>query len=168
MFFSLHPALLVNLPSGETKTIKDIFRRVSLDKYVNNFVLLQEVTVPDGFTPEQLADKVYGRPDYHWVILLINEIIDVRKEWPMYDRDLTEYVKKKYGPTQMYETHHYRTNDTDKLIVDYDAADLANGVIVAVSNYQYEEELNFSKREIKILKPEYLSEFIALYTNLVR
>lgn len=168
MLFSIYPAMLVNFPDGTTKTIKDIFRRVSVNKFVNNFALMQEITIPDGFTPEQVADKYYGRPDYHWVILIMNEIIDVRKEWPMYDRDLIEYAKKKYGATQMYEAHHYRTTDGDKLIVDYDAADLANGLIEEVTNLQYEEELNHSKREIKILKPEFLYEFISLYTNLAK
>ena len=168
MLFTLYPALLVTLPNGETKTITDIFRRVSVDMFSNNYAILQEVTIPDGFTPEHVADKFYGRADYHWVILVMNEIVDVRKEWPMFDADLIEYAKKKYGPTGIYEVHHYRTTDGDKLIVDYDAADLANGVIEAVTNLQHEEELNYAKREIKILRPEYLAEFISAYTNLVR
>jgi hypothetical protein len=168
MLFTLYPSLLVTLPDGETKTITDIFRRVSVDKFSNNFALMQEVTIPEGFTPEHVADKFYGRPDYHWVILVLNEIIDVRKEWPMFDKDLLEYTKKKYGDTQIYEVHHYRTTDGNKLVVDYDAADLANGDIEAVTNFQYEEELNYEKREIKLLRPEYLAEFISSYTNLVR
>ncbi len=49
-----------------------------------------------------------------------------------------------------------------------DAADLANGVIEAITNLQHEEELNYAKREIKILRPEFLAEFISSYTNLVR
>ena len=168
MLFSFYPGLLVNFPDGTSKTITDIFRRVSVNKFVNNYALMQQITVPDGFTPEQISDKYYGRPDYHWVILIVNEIIDVRKEWPMYDKDLIEYAKQKYGSTQMYEVHHYRTTDGNNLIVDYDAADLANGLIEEVSNLQYEEELNHKKREIKILRPEHLYEFISLYTNLVR
>lgn len=168
MLFSLYPAMLVTFPDGTTKTIKDIFRRVSVNKFVNNLALIQEVTVPDGFTPEQVADKYYGRPDYHWVILIMNEIVDVRKEWPIYDKDLLAYAKKKYGDTQIYEVHHYRTTDADKLIVDYDAADLSNGVIEAVTNLQHEEELNHKKRQIKVLKPQFLYEFISLYSNLVK
>ena len=71
MFFSLHPALLVNFPDGSTKTITDIFRRVSANKFANNFAVMQEITIPDGFTVEQVADKYYGRPDYHWIILIL-------------------------------------------------------------------------------------------------
>jgi hypothetical protein len=168
MFFSLHPALLVNFPDGSTKTITDIFRRVSANKFANNFAAMQEITIPDGFTVEQVADKYYGRPDYHWIILILNEIIDVRQEWPMYDRDLIEYAKLKYGSVQIYETHHYRTTDVDKLIVDYDATELALGNIEEVTNMQYEEEMNNKKREIQVLRPEFLYEFVSLYTSLVK
>jgi len=168
MFFSLHPALLVNFPDGSTKTITDIFRRVSANKFANNFAVMQEITIPDGFTVEQVADKYYGRPDYHWIILILNEIIDVRQEWPMYDRDLIEYAKLKYGSVQIYETHHYRTTDDDKLIVDFDAQKLASGEIEEVTNMQYEEELNNKKREIQVLRPEHLYEFVSLYTSLVK
>lgn len=168
MFFSLHPALLVNFPDGSTKTITDIFRRVSANKFANNFAVMQEITVPDGFTVEQVADKYYGRPDYHWVILILNEIIDVRQEWPMYDRDLVEYAKLKYGSIEIYETHHYRTTDGDNLIVDFDAEKLASGEIEEVTNMQYEEEMNNKKREIQVLRPEYLYEFVSLYTSLVK
>jgi hypothetical protein len=53
------------------------------------------------------------------------------------------------------------------LVVDYDAADLASGAINVVSNYEYEEELNNGKREIKILDPKYLAEFVSVYSNLI-
>ena len=86
----------------------------------------------------------------------------------MYDRDLIEYAKLKYGSVQIYETHHYRTTDDDKLIVDYDATKLALGSIEEVTNMQYEEELNNKKREIQVLRPEHLYEFVSLYTSLVK
>lgn len=155
-----------NLPTGPT-VVTDIFRRVSMDPFKKNLVLLQDVTVPDGFTIEQVADKFYNRPDYHWVIMVINDIVDPRKDWPMSNSDLVAYAKKKYGETGIYETHHYRTTDDDKLIVDLDEADLADGVIEEVTNIQYEEELNDSKREIKMLEPKYLGEFVSLYSSMI-
>ena len=155
-----------NLPTGPT-VVTDIFRRVSVDPFKKNLVILQDVTVPDGFTIEQVADKFYNRPDYHWVIMVINDIVDIRKDWPMSSADLLAYAKKKYGDTAIYETHHYRTTDEDKLIVDYDGADFANGYIEEVTNLQYEEELNNSKREIKMLEPKYLGEFVSLYSSMI-
>lgn len=167
MLFSMFPLLRIeNLPTGPA-IVTDIFRRVSMDPFKKNIVLLQEVTIPDGFTIEQVADKYYNRPDYHWVIMVINDIIDIRKEWPMSNSDLLSYSKKKYGETGIYETHHYRTVDDDKLIVDYDAADLANGDIEEVTNIQHEEELNDSKRQIKMLESKYLGEFVSIYSSMI-
>lgn len=168
MFFSMFPKLLVNTITPNTATlVTDIFRRISLNKFKNNIVLLQTITVPDGFTIEQVSDKFYDNPEYHWVIITINEIVDVRKEWPISDSDLIAYCKKKYGDTGIYLPHHYRTSDEFKIIVDYDATDIANGDVVVVSNYQYEEELNNTKREIKMLDPKYLAEFVSLYSSLI-
>jgi hypothetical protein len=99
--------------------------------------------------------------------MAVNDIVDPRKEWPMGNSDLLAYCKKKYGETGIYETHHYRTADADKIIVDYDAADLANGDIEEVTNIQYEEELNDSKREVKMLDPKYLAEFVSIYSSLI-
>ena len=168
MLFSMFPRLLVNTITPNTATlVTDIFRRISLNKFKSNVVLLQTITVPDGYTIEQVSDKFYGNPDYHWVIMTINEIVDARREWPMGNSDLLAYCKKKYGETGIYETHHYRTADADKIIVDYDAADLANGDIEEVTNIQYEEELNDSKREVKMLDPKYLAEFVSIYSSLI-
>lgn len=168
MLFSMFPRLLVNTITPNTATlVTDIFRRISLNKFKSNVVFLQTITVPDGYTIEQVSDKFYSSPDYHWVIMTINEIVDARKEWPMGSSDLLAHSKKKYGETEIYETHHYRTTDVDKLIVDYDAADLANGDIEEVTNIQYEEELNNNKREIKMLDPKYLAEFVSLYSNMI-
>ena len=168
MLFSMFPKMLVNTITPNTATlVTDIFRRISLNKFKSNVVLLQTITVPDGYTIEQVSDKFYGNPDYHWVIMTINEIVDARREWPMGNSDLLAYCKKKYGETGIYETHHYRTADADKIIVDYDAADLANGDIEEVTNIQYEEELNDSKREVKMLDPKYLAEFVSIYSSLI-
>ena len=168
MLFSMFPKLAVNTLAPNTTTIvTDIFRRISTNKYRNNIVFLQDVTIPDGFTIEQVADKFYDRPDYHWVIMIINDIVDVRKEWPLSNSDLFAYAKKKYGETQIYETHHYRTTSEPKLVVDFDAGALAAGEIEGISNLAYEEELNDSKREIKILSSKYLTEFVSLYTSMI-
>jgi len=58
------------------------------------------------------------------------------------------------------------TEDTS-IIVDYDAAKIVSGEYVAISNYQYELELNENKRQISILSPDYLKEFVTQYTKLM-
>lgn len=168
MLFSMYPKLQVTtITPGASTIVTDIFRRITLNRFTKNLVFLQTISIPDGFTVEQVADKYYKRPDYHWVILMINDIVDVRKEWPMSNSDLLSFAKKKYGETNIYETHHYRTTSEPKLIVDLDGAALSNGDIESVTNIQYEEELNDAKREINILQPKYLTEFVTNYMTLI-
>lgn len=168
MLFSMYPRLLVNTITPNTSTVvTDIFRRISMNRFKSNLVFLQTITVPDGFTIEQVSDKFYKNPEYHWVIMIINDIVDIRKEWPMSNQDLIRFVKKKYGENQIYQTHHYQTTDGNDIIVDYDAVDLANGLIEEISNFDYEERLNNKKREIKILEPKYLGEFVSIYAEMI-
>jgi hypothetical protein len=164
----MFPRFLVNTLTPNTSTVvTDIFHRISMNKFKNNLIFLQTVTIPDGFTVEQVADKFYGNPEYHWVIMIVNDIVDIRQEWPMSNSDILAFTKKKYGETGIYETHHYRTNDDSKLIVDYNAEDLSSGATESVSNYQYEEELNNKKREIKMLNAKYLGEFVTIFSGMI-
>lgn len=163
MLFSMYPSIIVNI-DGKTTTVTDIFRRVSVNKFSDNYSFLETVTIPDGFTPEQVSDKFYNRPDYHWTLLIVNDIVDVRKEWPMSSADLVKYCKKKYGETGMYEIHHYRTTDENKYIVDQSYEFSKD----EITNIQYEEELNDAKREIKVISTKYISEFVNYYTKSVR
>lgn len=166
MYFSSFPKRIANI-NGKDTVVTDIFRRVTVNKFSNDFVDIKTVTVPDGYTIEQVAHKYYGDSEYHWVIMIINEIIDVRKEWPMNSWDLNLYCKTKYGADGMYEVHHYRTTDGNKYIVDFDPVALTNGTIEEVTNLVYEEELNDSKREIKILPKKYLGSFESMYKKMI-
>jgi hypothetical protein len=55
-----------------------------------------EYDIDDGERPEHIAHRVYGKPDYHWTILMYNEIHDPFFEWPMSSYDLMQYVDEKY------------------------------------------------------------------------
>mgnify|MGYP002838176768 CR=1 FL=1 len=71
-------------PYGDTKTVvPDIFRRVHLDKYFQNRLHLQEYYISDAESPEIGADKFYGSSKYHWLVIIANNIVDVKREWPL-------------------------------------------------------------------------------------
>lgn len=159
MIFESLPTMMYKI-NGKFVSVTDIFRRVSINKFADNFSILETVTVPDGMRPEDVADKYYNNPDFYYVILIVNEIIDPRTQWPISNNQVIEYAKRKYGEGNLYRVHHYRKTDDSQLIVDYDADLLGQGLIEEVSNIQYEEELNDSKREIKVVKQNYISRFV--------
>lgn len=160
-FFSSYPVGVAKI-GDEYKQITDIFRRVYANVFSLHYTELETVTIPDGYTVEQVSDLYYNSPTYHWVILIVNNIIDVREEWPRSNSDLLEYCKLKYGGfEELYHIHHYET--ADGVLVQSDYEDTK----IEVTNLEYEEKLNDAKREVKMLRSVYLNQFVTQYQNLI-
>ena len=47
-----------------------------------------------------IAHKLYGDPELHWIILLVNDITDRYHQWPMSGGQFLDYLNDKYE-TQM-------------------------------------------------------------------
>jgi hypothetical protein len=175
MYFRQFPVLRGKF-DGTFKGVTDIFLRVAPQTPIKNVEFLETTYVQDGETPELLAFKMYEREDYHWILLLINNIVDVREEWPRKERDLYSYCLEKYGENNIYQAvHHYRT--TDKLasqgvpkgiIVDYDGAKISSGEHESVTNWDYEFELNEDKREIKYIPKNLVGKFVSEFQRIIR
>jgi hypothetical protein len=54
--------------------------------------------VKDGDTPEIIAEKIYGSPERHWIVLLFNDIIDPQYDWPLDQRTIIRFIDEKYTP----------------------------------------------------------------------
>jgi len=151
------------------KTIltKDIFRRVGLDRKKNNKLAVNAYYIKDGETPDMLANNFYGSSKYHWILLIVNDIVSVNEEWPKNQELMFTYTESKYGIGNASLDHHYRLTSDISIIVDHDADAITAGTIEAVSNLDYELQLNEEKRQIFVLKPEFLAEFIVSYKSLM-
>ena len=42
--------------------------------------------------PDNVADELYGNPEYDWIILISNNILNIRDEWPMSEIDFQRYI----------------------------------------------------------------------------
>ena len=135
-----------------------------------------DFSVEEGERPDIVAQKIYKRADLDWLILLINDIIDPNFDWPLSFNTLEKYIISKYGSlaTAHATVHEYRKilNEQSRLFdgtvvpkrtLVVDATTFASlGVTEkeSISKYQYEVELNDSKRQIKVLDPLYLSSVL--------
>jgi len=155
MYFNLHPHM-----EFDGRVVVDMFRRVIPHKnIVDNFAVLTKYDIKDHDTPETLAYELYGDSEYHWVLLILNNIVNMRKDWPLRSREFGDFVSTKYpaaGEPDMI--HHYEDVDGD--VVDGPTA-------YFVTNFTYEERINEAKGQIKILKPEYLKLFVDNFKTLV-
>jgi hypothetical protein len=131
--------------------ITDITRNVRFRKEIlANITLYDEYDIKDGETPEIIAEKIYGNAKYHWIIMLANERYNYLDDFPLSSRNLELYITQKYGAGNEYDTHHYV--DLNGYIVDE-----TNPQATSVSNYMYEDQVNESKRRIKIVSPSLIS-----------
>ena len=108
-----YPSLLNDKQSSsDTVRVKNLFRRVKLrEDFFTSFVNFTKYKVIGDERPDNVAEKVYGNPDLDWVVLVCNNIIDIKNDWPMTEFDLNMYLNEKYTPQQLVEIHHYETID---------------------------------------------------------
>ena len=154
--------------------VKNLFRRVKLrDDLKNVFTLFNKYEIKEGARPDSVAEELYNKADYDWVILISAGIVNVRDEWPLSNYHLYNYALEKYGG-EINATKHYETkeikDDSGRVIlpagkvVDSDFTILSltpSQVVVPITNYEYEVRKNEEKRSIYVLKPEYVGVFVA-------
>jgi hypothetical protein len=161
--------------------VKNLFRRAKIrDDFFRNLTVFTKYQIVGDERPEQVAESVYGSPEYDWVVLISNNMINVRTEWPMSDYDFEVYMNRKYSDNQFSSIHHYETvtyyDSKGKLIIPsgkvvdsnfsvtfFDEATNQTKTITpvkSVSNYEYEVSLNDKKRNIYTLRDRYLQTAI--------
>jgi hypothetical protein len=101
MYFSKFPLLSYPTAIKDNRAYvvaRNIIRRVALSEQTKNAAgVYIEYNVKDGEKPEHIADRIYGNPDDHWIVLLANEIINPHQDWYMSSSVFEEYVRKKYN-----------------------------------------------------------------------
>lgn len=118
MYFKDFPQFLYDFKytnNGVTKTslVKDITRNIRFRKDIlSNITLYDEYDIIDGETPEIIAEKFYGTPEYHWVIMLANERFDNNSEFPLMEPELQRHIDTVYNPT-MYSDDWYWKREQD-------------------------------------------------------
>ena len=161
--------------------VKNIFRRSKVrDDLQNIFTVFDKYEIPDEFRPETVAEQFYGSAELDWVVLTTANIINVRNDWPLNNRDVYNFALDKYG-NELNEIRYYETKEikdsNGKLILPegkrvnsdfsirfYDTNQYVeksgSNVVSGISNYTHELNLNTKKREIYLLKSEYLQQFL--------
>lgn len=93
-------------------TVKNLFRRVKLrDDLQNVFTIFNKYQIPDGARPDTVAEQLYGKADYDWIVLLSANITRVRDQWPLSDKDIYTFSENKYGIQGLSEIKFYETKE---------------------------------------------------------
>jgi len=174
-------------------TVKNLFKRAFLREDIyQNLTFFTKYSIKGNDRPDNVAAEIYQDSSLDWLVLLTNNIINIPNEWPLSQNDFNRYLLDKYDND--YNTiyngiHHYETievEDSNETIIipaglevsqdftttyyDYFIGGLtnANNITRPITNYEYEENLENKKREIYILKIEYLSVVLDDIDDLMR
>lgn len=148
--------------NGERRIIAviDILKNVRVRREIlSNITIYDEYDIRDGETVEVIAEKVYGNPNYHWIIMLVNDKYDYVDDFPLATYEFELALTAKYGAGNEYDTHHFE--DENGFIVDSTYPNK-----YAVSNYEYETRLNESKRRIKLVSKELIDTVLKNFREL--
>ena len=153
---------------GTVVIVTDILKRVRLRANMKKeLALLDQYEVQEGETPEIVADKHHGSVYYHWVILMTNGITDPFHDWPKSTRQLQLYLADKYTPTQLNEAHHYEISQSSGDTTIKIEVPQGTAGATTITNREYEDALNESKRKNSLLRNDYLSAFVDEFSNLM-
>ena len=170
--------------SSEYIEVKNLFKRGKIRNNVyQNVTYFTKYSISGDDRPDNVAFDVYEDSKLDWVVLLSNNIVNVQTEWPLTQNSFENYLLNKYGTNEnIYGIHHY---ETQKIKNSLGAIVLPEGLHVdknfsmkfldanlgtytevggsgdlittEVTNYDYEVDLQDKKRQIYLLKQDYLN-----------
>lgn len=106
-----HSNLVDTNSSLNTTTAKNFFRRGKIRADIfQNASFFTKYTILGDERPDQVSEKFYGTPLYDWIVLTVNNILDVYNEWPLSQQALYNYLIQKYESEEnLYQIKHYKT-----------------------------------------------------------
>ena len=168
------------------QVVKNIFKRAVIRNDIfDEVTAFTKYSVVGDERPDNVADNFYNDSTLDWVVLTTNNIVHVRDEWPMGNQDFLTYLNAKYTEAQLANIHHYETkvirDSNGKLIqpsgltvpADHSISFVDNGVLREESSLtsftflEHETNVNDNKRNINVLRSEYLNFFLESFEEIM-
>ena len=175
--------------SSDHILVKNFFRRFQVNPDIFDYaVFYNKMIVENNMRIEQVADKAYGSSGLDWVVAVTNDITNLYQDWPVSDYSLQKWVESEYSDPystiRYYEIKEDVKNDkgtiflkkgqkVDKTFYDgsftYNNEDVNNSVSTILGNtiskgisiFEDETRRNDVKREIYIIKGQFVKPLIA-------
>lgn len=196
-YFNSLPKIRYVDRNNVTTVYTNLMARASvIPSVLNNALVYYSYDVQDGDTPEIIAYKYYGDVNRFWIVLYCNQLNDPQWDWPLSSNKFQKYILNKYNTGNLNSTHHYervttKTNiNTNTTTIETETISQevynslqsnttttytlgsetirVNIVKGVVTNYEYENSLNESKRNIKILNKAYADKLESQFLELMK
>ena len=177
-YFSRFPLMAYDMAGNKQyKLLPNILRRVKLRSGIRSgSFLFDNYDVKDGERPEDIAFKWFGDAEYHWIILMTNNITDRYYQWPLTQPQFAERLTDKYGAGSEDAVHHYEITQTSGPTSSNGPNDYSHMVECnstetnpsIISNRDYEQRKQDEYRQIRLLDKRYLRTFVNEFESLIK
>ena len=175
MYFSKFPLKVYDVKGDKNyKLLPDILRRVKLrSSLASSRFVFDKYNVKENENPEDVAFKYYGSAEYHWVVLMVNNITDRYYQWPMTQPDFEDFLTDKYGAGSEDSVHHYELAQTSGPTTSSDDSHMLEvnsdeSGATTITNREYEEREQNKLRQIQLLDKRYLNQFVEEFERLIQ
>ena len=170
MYFQNFPLIPYDsVGNGQYKLVTNLLKRVALRAKVRtNTLLFDTYNVQEGQTPEMIADKLYGDPNLHWIVMYVNNITDRYHQWPLTTPQFLAFLNDKYSNPD--GLHHYEITQTSgdtTVTIDIGTDNTEHSGATTITNREFEEKRQDTLRAIRLLDPAYVDQFVEEFENLM-
>jgi len=161
-YFNKFPKIAYDIDGTGTnnRLVIDILHRAKfIDIVRQNLIIFYPYHIKEGETPEIISAKLYGSPQYHWVILYANNIHNLWTDWPLSYDQIQAYLTQRYGsvPTAQTTVDHYEDKFGNFIdLTTYNATFSQGSVIIYADQYAY--RLNEAKKLITLPDPKFVPQ----------
>ena len=165
---------------SDYRKVKNLFRRGKLKNDIfKDLTKFTKYKIVGDDRPDNVAFEMYGDETLDWIVLLSNNVTNIQTEWPLDHQSFYNFLIDKYGSEeQIHAVHHYETTEvrnTDRTIIVpaglevpktysiefYDSrletTTTVSNITSEITNYAYENKIEDEKRNIFVLKPNYVN-----------
>ena len=170
MYFANFPRIPYdNYGTSDFRLTPNILKRIAVRANIKTTTsLFDTYDVKEGETPEMIADKLYGNPEFHWVVLMMNDVVDRYHQWPMSRRQFLAHLNDKY--TNVDGVHHYEISQSSgdtNIKINIGTSNTDHPTATAITNREYEQERQDSLRKIRLLDPDFIDDFVTEFEILL-
>lgn len=102
-----------SIDSSRFQLVVDITSNVRFKKeFLDQIDYYEIYRLKDEETLEHVSENLYGTPDYHWILMLLNQRYDYVEDMPISGERLDALVDLKYG-SRKNDPHHFENSDGD-------------------------------------------------------
>jgi len=195
-YFDTLPKIIETDNVGVSRVFTNIMARASIiPDVLKNPLVYYSYDIQEGDTPEIIAYKYYGDSYRYWIVLFANELLDPQWSWPMDSTVFDNYMAEKYpsgNTTTTVYSYEKKLTQTDNstntvtintidvnqteyntIVQNTQTYSIGNSTVTVATTkriitiYDYEYELNESKRKINILNSVYVDQMESQFKSLM-